>query len=275
MRSNRRLVFVMVSSVAVLLNGGMATRLCADEPSSAAVGAWVKEQIADGRLTVEFYDPAKQPKPFPGWTDFEFRLEYRYDYKVEFPQPKSKDKNKKKVVVRPGAAVIVPTYTKIDVPIKHRMLLPKYLESDRWHEKGLAKHELEHVRVGLHPRLVMLGKHLVKKLGRVEGMVDAPADANREWVEKRMTAELALRRDAIQTLVLAINRKIDTVTNHGVVLLPNHDEFFANLYLKENLDEMKFPYLPEVLDLLGSRDYQQAKLLIREVVVDGQVPPKK
>ncbi len=275
MRSNRRLVFAMLSSVAVLLNGGTALRLCADEPSAAAVGAWVKEQIADGRLTVEFYDPAKPPKPFPGWTDFEFRLEYRYDYQVEFPQPKSKDKNKKKVVVRPGAAVIVPTYTKIDVPIKHRMLLPKYLESDRWYEKGLAKHELEHVRVGLHPRLVLLGKHLVKKLGRIEGMVDAPADANREWVEKRMTAELALRRDAIQALVAAINRKIDTVTNHGVVLLPNHDEFFANLYLKENLDEMKFAYLPEVLDLVGSRDYQQAKLVIREVAVDGQVPPKK
>jgi hypothetical protein len=272
----------MLSGFAVMLNAMSAARSNADEPSSAAVGAWVKGQIEDGRLTVEFYDPAKQPKPFPGWTDFEFRLEYRYDYQVQFPQsqspPKTKNKPQNKKSVPPSSpvmAVIVPTYTKIEVPIKHRMLLPRYLESDAWHEKGLARHELDHVRVGLHPRLPMLGKHLLRKLSRIEGKVGMPTDANREWVDKQMTAEITLRRDAIQALVAAINSKIDKVTNHGVIPLPDAEEFLANLYLKENLDEMKFAYLPQVLDLIGTREYLQARLTIPEAAADRPERQKK
>ena len=273
MRSRCPSALAMLCCFVLLLNDGTNQRLSAEEPTSTAVGAWVREQIKDGRLTVEFYDPAKPPKPFPGWTDFEFRLEYRYDCKLEFPA--SKNKTNKTKGTRSGLAVIIPTYTKIEVPIKHRMQLPKYLESERWYEKGLAKHELEHVRVGLHPRLEMLGKHLVGKLRRVEGMIDKPTDANREWIATRLNAEIAPRRDAIQALVLEINRKIDTVTNHGVLPYPDLDEFLTDLYLKENLDEMKFPYLPEVLDLINTKEYQRARLVIPDVEPAAQKPETK
>ena len=238
----------------------------ADVPPAATVAAWVKGQIDDGRLIVEFYDPAKPPKPYPGWTEFEFRLDFQFEYKTE---PLRKKKG-----ARPGPVIVNLNYTKIDVPIKHRMQLPKTLEAERWYEAGLARHELDHVRVGLHPRLAMLGKHLVQRVNRFERSADAVGDVTAEWVKARIDAELGARRDAILALVLGINQKIDKLTDHGATPLPNREEFLAGLFLKENLDEMKFTYLPEVLDIINTRDYQQTRILSREVDVELTQPSK-
>ena len=260
MRNNSRRIFALLCSAVLFVITSSNQSRSADEPSAATVSAWVKKQIDDGRLKVEFYDPAKPPRPYPGWTDFEFRLEYRYDYQLETPRKRQKGD--------PGnPTAIIPNFTRIEIPINHRMQLPKPLESDRWFEAVLARHELDHVRVGMHPRLAMLGKHLVKKVTRIAVSVEAK-EATREWISTRVDAELAPRRDAIKALVLDINRKIDTLTDHGAAALPNREEFLSSLFLKENLDEMKFPYLTEVLDLIETREYQQARVQIQEV--DGE-----
>lgn len=244
-----RFVLVTFGCCFALLNARQQRRLFADEPSPVATAAWVKEQIADGRLTVEFYDPSKPPRPFPGWTDFEFRLEYQYKYRVEALKGKKGAR---------ASVVILPTFTKIEVPVKNRMLLPATAKSERWYEGALARHELEHVRIGTHPRLMLLGKHLVQKVSRIETPAKAISDATPDWVAARLDDVVAPRRDAIQALVAGINRKVDKDTNHGQIPLPNLEDFLANLFLKDHLDEMKFAYLAEVLDLVGTPEYLMA-----------------
>jgi hypothetical protein len=249
MARDRRFVLVAFGCCVALFYAGQQRRLLAKEPASVATAAWVKEQMADGRLTVEFYDPLKQPRPFPGWTDFEFRLEYQYKYRVESLKSRKAAR---------GTVVLFPTFTKVEVPVKNRILLPATAKSERWYEGALARHELEHVRIGTHPRLMMLGKHLVNKVNRIESTVETISDATPDWVAARLEDAITPRRDALQALVAGINRKVDKDTNHGQIPLPNLEEFLANLYLKEHLDEMKFTYLAEVLDLVGTPEYQMA-----------------
>ena len=238
--------------------GACSPRLLAEEPASADLAAWVKQQVSDGRITVKFSDTTNTPRRFPGWTDFAFRLEYQYEYHVEV--------SRKKTVKVP--VVITPRFSKIDVPITHKILLPKRMEAEDWYDAPLGRHELDHVRVGMQPRLKMLSKHLLEKLTRIEATVDRPLEVTADWVKRHIDDAVAHRRDAIQALVGSINRKIDSDTQHGALPLPDRDEFFASLFLKENLDEMKFPYLPEVLDLIGTRDYQEARLQIGPVPGD-------
>lgn len=243
-------------------SGACFSCLHAEEPTSAELAAWVKQLISDGQMTVRFSDTANPPRRFPGWTDFGFRLEYQYEYQVEVPRKKTF-----KVPV-----VIAPKFSKIDVPVTHRILLPKRLESENWYDAQLGRHELDHVRVGMHPRLQMLSKHLLEKLTRIEGAVDRPVEVTADWVKRQIDEAVAHRRDAIQGLVGAINRKIDSDTQHGALPLPDREDFFAGLFLKENLDEMKFPYVPEVLDLIGTREYQHAHLRIGPTAGDKPAP---
>lgn len=237
----------------------------ADE--KAVVEAWVKRQIADERLSVTFYDPAKPPKPFPGWTDFEFRLEYNYEYDYD--------------VVRKGkrqSVVISPKFTQIDVPTRNLVQLPNTINPDRWHESPLGQHELEHVRVGVHPRLKLLGRHLVRKITRLEepgGAAGSTFNVTPEMVANRIDRAITLRRDAIQNLVTRINQKIDKETRHGSAPFPELDQFLERLYLKECLDEYKFEFLPDVLDLIDSREYQRAKLELNDPRPDLKTPEKK
>ena len=262
MRMGQRTI-KLVMGLALCLSSTAAS-VFAEEPPSAVIAAWVKGQMKDGRLTLEFYDRNKPPRPFPGWTEFDFRLEYRYDYLTEFPKSRKGELQ----------VVVLPQFTKIEVPVKHRMQLPNYLDTKLWYDSPLARHELEHVCVGLHPRLAMLGKHLVKKVARIEATVSSPDEVNAEWIAKKVDAEMVPRRDAIQTLIQKINQKIDDLTGHGNEALPNRNEFLSSIFLKENLDEMKFPYLPEVLDLINTREYQRAQLVIGEEAVAPRVQKK-
>ncbi len=227
----------------------------ADEPSQAAVAAWIKAQIKDERLKVEFYDPAKPPRRFPGWTDFEFRVIYEYNYRFAMHT-----KKKQKI----GVIEIKPKFTRVDVPVTNRTLLPNSLAGETWYQAPLAKHELEHIRVGLHPRLVLLTRHLVEKIEVIEVPAESLSEVTREWVAKHVDEAVAIRKDAIQAFVTRINAKIDSVTRHGATPYPDWDLFLDGLYLKENLDEFKFPYLSEVLDLIESPDYKKARFAIPE-----------
>jgi len=254
-----------VCSIAWLLASDAALPcLLAEEPSSDDIAAWVKQQIRDERLSVKFSDVSKQARPYPGWTEFEFRLEYQYEYRIETLRSKGGK----------TPVAITPKFTKIEVPIVHRVQLPTRLESRDWYDSTLGRHELDHVRVGTHPRLKMLGKHLLEKLTRIDAIADRPVEVTSDWTRRRIDDAVALRRDAIQSLVASINRKIDAETQHGAQPLPNRDLFFAGLFLKENLDEMKFPYLSEVVDLLGTRDYQQAHAQIGPAT-ESQKPTSK
>ena len=233
-----------------------------EEPPLPGVVEWTQRLVKQERLTVTYYDPARPPKPFPGWTDFEFRLNYQYDYRADWTQKKGER----------VAVVVVPRYVKLDVPIKHHIQLPQTLQAERWYEARLARHELEHVRVGMHPRLEMLGKHLITKVQRIEGMVDRPEDVTLQWLQPRVDAQMSVRRDAVLALVMGINQKIDQTTNHGATEIPDREAFFSSLYLKENLDQMKFPFLSQVIDLINTPEYLKARVQLEQF--DAVDPPK-
>lgn len=251
----RRLIasFLLATAAALSLTGPQSTH--ADEPSQAAMATWIKAQIKDERLKVEFYDPARPPRRFPGWTDFEFRVIYEYDYRFAMHT-----KKKQKI----GVVEIKPKFSRVDVPVMNRTLLPNSLEGETWYQAPLAKHELEHIRVGLHPRLVLLTRHLVEKIAVIEVPAESLAEVTREWIAKHVDEAVAIRKDAVQAFLTRINAKIDSVTRHGATPYPDWDLFLDGLFLKENLDEFKFPYLSEVLDLIESPDYKKARIAIPE-----------
>lgn len=234
--------------------------LHAEEPSTDALGAWVKEQVEDGRLVLEFYDPAKPPRPFPGWTEFEFRLDYKYEFRTEFPKPRKGIQT----------AIVLPTFTKVDFNVKQKIQLPRTLQSPRWFAAGLGRHELDHVRIGQHPRLAMLSQQLIRTIQRSEATIQTKSEVDAKWVNSRLEAEISPRQKAIYDLVHAINKKLDALSNHGANPLPGREEFMEGLYLKECLDEMKFPYLAEVLELANSREFQKARIQFREPELEKQ-----
>ena len=223
--------------------------VAAEPPAAASPPAWIKPAFEQGRTKIEFYDPAKDPREFPGWTVFDSDLKYQFDYEYQFRE----DKQKKYVVT------LVPTFSKVELVVRHRIQLPKRYESARMWESPLAQHELEHVGVGAHRRTVMLAQHLVRKIERVERTVSKPIQITNDWAQDAIRDEIAPRREALDQLLKANNRNLDKLTGHGARPLADRDAFYAQMYLKENLDEMKFPYIHEVLELLEDRDYLAAR----------------
>lgn len=218
----------------------------ADTPSPPA---WIKPAFASGRTKIEFYDPAKDPREFPGWTVFDSDLNYQYDYEYQI-----RDDLKKKLIV-----TLEPTFTKVELVVRHKVQLPQSYQSARVWESPLAQHELEHVAIGAHRRAAMLAEHLIRRVRQVERTIGKRNEITQEWVQMAIHEELTPRREALDELLKANNRKLDNLTGHGARPLADRDAFYAEMYLKENLDEMKFPYLHEVLDLLDQRDYQAAR----------------
>ena len=223
--------------------------VAAEPPAAASPPAWIKPAFEQGRTKIEFYDPAKDPREFPGWTVFDSDLTYQFDYEYKFRE----DKQKKYVVT------LVPKFSKVELVVRHRVQLPQRYKSSRVWESPLAQHELEHVGIGAHRRTEMLAQHLVRKIERVERTVSKPSEITNDWAQDAIRDEIAPRREALDQLLKANNRNLDKLTGHGARPLANRDAFYAEMYLKENLDEMKFPYIHEVLDLLDQRDYQAAR----------------
>ena len=233
--------------------------VAADPPASPAPPAppeWIKPAFDRRLVSVEFYDPEQQPREFPGWTIFDSDLTYQFDYEYKFRE----DRQKKYV------ATLSPKYSKVELVVRHRIQLPKYLDSPRLWEKPLAQHELEHVGIGSHRRVAMLAEYLVRRVQRVERAADKPSEITQAWIQTAIREAIAPRREALDELIKANNRSLDKLTGHGARSLADREAFYGQMYLKENLDEMKFPYLAEVLDLLDDRDYLAAR---------WESPPKK
>ncbi|MBC8117258.1 MAG: hypothetical protein H7062_22915 [Candidatus Saccharimonas sp.] len=223
--------------------------VAADPPVAPVPPEWIKPAFDRGLVTVEFYDQAKEPREYPGWTIFDSDLTYQFDYEFRFRE----DRQKKYVVT------LLPKFSKVELAVRHRIQLPKHLDSPGVWEMWLAQHELEHVGVGAHRRTVMLAEHLVRKVKRVERSANMPNQITKAWVQDAIREEIAPRREALDQLIKANNRSLDKLTGHGSRSLGDRDAFYGQMYLKENLDEMKFPYLSEVLELLDDRDYLAAR----------------
>ena len=211
---------------------------------------WIKSAQDSGRLKVDFYSPDQQPNAFPGWTDFDLTLEYKYDQKTRWTPTKGN-----KVTV-----TIVPTFSVIKPLVSHTIKLPVSIDTALWHESILGRHELDHVAIGSHPRLILLTTHLVKSIGTVKRTVERVADVTQKWAQESIASEVNDRRRAVQLLVTSNNERLDELTRHGGRDIAGRDAFFDRLFLKENLDESKFEYLGDVIKLLETEDYRRANV---------------
>lgn len=223
--------------------------LAAESSTAPEPPAWIKPVFDRGLTKIEFYDPAKQPQKFPGWTTYNFDLTQRFNYEYDF-----RVTAKKKCLV-----TITPQFTLIELAVRHQILLPQRYDTPRVWESPLAQHELEHVAISAHHRVALLIEHLVKNIKKVERTFDKPSQITDELLQAAIGAAVTPRREALDALLTANNHRLDKLTGHGAKPLADRDAYFAQMYLKENLDEMKFPYLPEVLDLLNQRRYQDAR----------------
>ncbi len=230
-----------------------AMRVSAAEPTDGAVPpAWIKPVFDRGLTKIEFYDPSKQPQKFPGWTTYNFDLDHRFTYEYDFRE--TTKNSKKKCLV-----TITPQFTKVEFAVRHRIQLPLRLNTPRVWDVPLAKHELEHVAISGHRRVVLLAEHLVQKIRKIERTFDNPSQITDDLLQAAINDTIAPRREALDALLTANNRHLDKLTGHGAKALVDREAYFAQMYLKENLDEMKFPFLAEVLDLLDQPRYQAAR----------------
>jgi nicotinamide riboside kinase len=238
--------FIMVWIVAMLAFTG---RLSAEDKEQSKVVKWIEAAEESGRLQVDFYDPRKPPKSFPGWTDFEFTLEYQFNHQTRWKPTKGNT----------FAVTIVPTFTRVEPLVSHIIKLPRTTDDSLWHESVLGSHELDHVAIGSHPRLIMLSTHLLKTMGKLNRNADRVADVTRKWADESITEEVNDRRRAVQMLITTNNDRLDDLTRHGGRAIREREAFFNRLYLKENLDESKFKYIGETLKLLETEEYLSAK----------------
>ena len=220
----------------------------------AEIVEWIRSAEESGLLKVDFYDPQKPTKAYPGWTDFEYTVEYKFNHRTRWKPTKKNT----------FAVTIAPTFTSIEPIVSHVIKLPSTIDPALWHESVLGRHELDHVAIGSHPRLIMLSTYLLKNMRTLNRSADRVADVTPKWAEDSVTAEVSDRRRAIQGLISTNNEKLDVVTSHGGRVLREREVFFDRLYMKENLDDSKFPYIGEALNLLETDEYRNAKSLFEK-----------
>ena len=237
-------------TISILMVAASTNCVLAD-PESADLVKWIRVAEESGKLQVDFYDPKNRPKSYPGWTDFEFSLEYKYRHRTRWKPAKGNTLT----------VTIVPTFTSIEPLVSHRIKLPQSQDDTPWHETELGRHELDHVAIGSHPRSMMLVTHLLKNMGTLSRNADRVSDVTRKWADESITAEVRNRRHAVEALISTNNERLDDITRHGGRAIRERAAFFEQLFLKENLDESKFPYIGESLKLLESEEYRKSKSL--------------
>lgn len=242
-----RVVCLLMACAALLPRETGACR--AGQPTEAELQVWTADLVRSKRLALDFYDPKKPPRPLPGWTDFEFELQYRYECDVIPRSAKS-------------PAVIRIRFQDVQVPIKHRVLLPATLDAEAWLRSPLGRHESDHVRIGAHPRVVLLGRALVHSLQRIP-VPDDVSTPTPQWIEQQIATRLGGRRDALQAVIQATNRGLDSITDHGARPLPEDATYLESAFSKEQLHELKFPYLSEVRNVVEGDEYRTARLVFR------------
>ncbi|MEI8018479.1 MAG: hypothetical protein WCH39_09775 [Schlesneria sp.] len=218
------------------------------EPSE--VLTWIRSAERSGRLEVDFYPPDKRPTQYAGWTDFELTLEYKYDQQMKWKFTREKTVN----------VTIYPNFTTIKPLMSHTVKLPDSLNASTWYQSELGRHELDHITIGSHPRLILLTTHLVKSIVTIKSQADRITDVNQKWAQEEITKEVNRRSQAVQSLVADNNKRLDDLTRHGAREIDDRSGFFDRLFLKENLDESKFAYLGDILKLIESPEYRNATI---------------
>ena len=208
----------------------------------------LKRLIEDGKITVVYDSDPEFVKAGRGWADFHIQLKHSFRYSLTKTQ-------------RRGRWHLTITVTKLEpqIELTNIIRLPVQYKSPRVWESHVLRHEFDHVATSLDPRPLLLFKHLLLHLPPIEMTLEPKEQPSEEAINKRITDAIEQRHTAIRDLIRQNNIMLDKVSEHGRIPVPSRAEFFAKLYTKENLAEQKFPFIDEVLGLLETPEYQQAR----------------
>lgn len=208
----------------------------------------IKRMIQDGKVTVVYDSEPEFVKAGRGWADFHIQLKHTFKYDMT----KQLKKNRWQVKV---------TVTKFEsqMELTHLVRMPAPTKSPTIWQSQLLRHEFDHVAVGLDPRPLMLLKYLLNRLPTMERTLEPKQKPSNELITKWIDEAIDARLTAVRSIITQNNITLDKVSQHGGIPVPERAAFFAKLYTKENLAELKFPFIDDVLPLLESPDYQAAE----------------
>jgi len=194
-----------------------------------------------------------------GWADFHVQIRTSFKYDV------TKSRARGRWNVKVAVNKLEPK-----IELTHLIRLPSTFKSpDVWSSR-VMRHEFDHIAVSLDPRAMLLLRHLLEHLPVIERTLEPKETPSNAVLNKLIDEEVVKRRQAVVKLMRQNNQRLDKIGAHGAQAIPHRAAFFASLYTKENLAELKFPFFEQTLDLLETAEYQQAELpfLARDPAVD-------
>lgn len=208
-----------------------------------------KRLIADGKVKVVYESDPDFVMAGRGWADFLVRLDHSFKYDLQ----KSRKNGRWQVKI---------AITKMEAKIEltHLIRLPASFKSPDVWQSQILRHEFDHVAVSLDPRALLLLRHLVEHLSNIERTLESGEFPSNGLIARLVNEEIDRRRQAVIELMRQNNRLLDKVGAHGAQPVPDRAAFFAKLYTKEHLAEQKFPFVDDVLDLLETPEFENAKL---------------
>jgi hypothetical protein len=204
--------------------------------------------IERGKVEVVYDSAPEFVKESRGWADFHVQI------KTSFKYDPTKSRKNGRWNVKLNITKLVPT-----IELTHLIRLPDTFKSPDIWDSRIMRHEFDHVAVSLDPRAMLLLEHLLIHLPVIERTLEPKEMPTNEVLNKLVDEEVIKRRRAVVELMKQNNLQLDKLGAHGAKVLPDRAAFFTQLYTKENLAEMKFPFIEQVLDLLETAEYQGAE----------------
>lgn len=204
--------------------------------------------IDRGKVEVVYDSDPEFVRASRGWADFHVQI--KSSFKFDLAKTRQNGRWNVKLDI-----------TKLEpkIELTHLIRLPSTFKSpDVWGSRTL-RHEFDHVAVSLDPRAMLLLRHLLVHLPVIERTLESKEMPTNDLLNKLVDEEVVKRRQSVVELMRQNNQRLDKLGVHGAEVVPNRATFFTQLYTKENLAEMKFPFIEQVLDLLETAEYQQAE----------------
>ena len=242
------LVWVVICSLVFFF--ALALPVTSHAQTAPQPPAYFRQLIDTGGVKFEFYDRRPEGQRWPGRANFWLNVPYQTTYRY-----RTEPVGNKKLLT------IDVTLESVKFELSHKLVLPRSLNHARSWRQRLMKHEFDHVAISSDPRMFMLVEHLHRNVKQIKATVAESETPDKKFLLSRIEKEFAARRDAVNQLIRANYVLLDKVSRHGVAPIPNRRLFFESLYTKSNLDAAGFAYTGEVLGLLKSKAYREAKLL--------------
>lgn len=199
-----------------------------------------------GNVTVVYDSDAAFVKANRGWADFQIQEEHSFRY--------STTKTTKR-----GQTWQIITIKKfeVDIDVTHLVRMPSTFESPEIWNNFILRHEFDHVMVGSDPRPRRLLKYLLNHLPIFELPFHLGEPPSESDINKAINEAINLRLTAVRDVMKKNNKTLDKISLHGLIPVPQRDAYFQKLYSKENLADLKFPFLNDVVKLFNTADYEK------------------